>query len=985
MSSWKSWNLQTWNARLLAYLFGRDEHDSAVVVLLVTADVLARVTTDPLASPDDVRDFFVEAVRTGIRHSRSLLEDASNYEGWPGPPPRERHPRFVAHLLLTCIAASESSEELRDEGSFVLRLRELTGDQLPEHSLSMLPRLWEHLSAWLESNRQDYRALHLPDPGNFTRIGYTVRLAFPDRRDQRQLSELLDRSGLAGHEPPVGSVLSLVSAARADFRRPFLAAFDEFRRLFETCSVKSARRLVEHRFWAAVREAALRGRGQMVVTDPAVRLTLMCEERGDELALFVTAQGPIESREFSSLELPIAYSDWRFALVPSGIEEIDGDGLDQVAREALAGKLRLPRISSHIDQGFLPFVVGAHGLMELAAQDQLGDVTVALIRSELLEDFLRIFARGANSTSTSYPGWVRVDGMDLHGVAIEELNGTSLARTWILQESLLPTCIRVVGGVRADDGWLGTREVLPHITAAKASNLELQGAGGRESLIKRSSGWELPSRDIEGEFNLVASFADEDTEQRKIRFYATPASEDFKPCAEPDAWIVEGLGSTVKLTDSTPFLSLPADRDHEDCTERLAYLGPDVGLFVRSRQHATWIIRHFAGKWMGALGPRAGERTLPVSQVVDAHARRRWRKMLFESVPSCSDAEFARARGQVKRGAASHPRLPRIEMGQPVPDLTALTFPTPVDATDRLVRILAGRASTRAGIDWHDWRELTKRTLGVESHGLAALTRAWMEAGLIDVGSYARWRHRSIFARKPQLVGFRVGEGYGATLTGLALSTTRNHLQRAAEQAGAFVEERRSISSLVPVTLSLRLENAQALVELGRTCGLSVCWLDFEAVSQATLTYHDPTSPPPSHYDAVAWPRWSLTADAPAGLVVEHRVRRDRPDFWLVARGDLRVWTYDLNVARSWGASMLAAPIVSPADETYIEAAHAYLPLPLARVVALVGAGRAGPTASGNYRYPLGSVRLCEQVLDIVARTFDPTRLTAVPSQRATG
>jgi hypothetical protein len=47
-----------------------------------------------------------------------------------------------------------------------------------------------------------FRPLLLPNPGSLTRIGYTVKLAFPDRRDQKQLSELLGRAGLLGHEPP---------------------------------------------------------------------------------------------------------------------------------------------------------------------------------------------------------------------------------------------------------------------------------------------------------------------------------------------------------------------------------------------------------------------------------------------------------------------------------------------------------------------------------------------------------------------------------------------------------------------------------------------------------------------------------------------------------------------------------------------------------------------------------------------------------------
>jgi hypothetical protein len=126
--------------------------------------------------------------------------------------------------------ASKSSDELGDEASFISRLRDLTQDQLPDHSLQMLPRRWENLADWLAATPRKFRPLLLPNPGSLTRIGYTVKLAFPDRRDQKQLSELLDRAGLSGHEPPAGRVLTLVGSQRTRFRPSFLQAFDEFRR-----------------------------------------------------------------------------------------------------------------------------------------------------------------------------------------------------------------------------------------------------------------------------------------------------------------------------------------------------------------------------------------------------------------------------------------------------------------------------------------------------------------------------------------------------------------------------------------------------------------------------------------------------------------------------------------------------------------------------------------------------------------------------------
>jgi hypothetical protein len=558
MTGWRKWNLRDWNEEMLAHFFRRrDEQSSPVVVLLVTADELARTTRDAGSNADEVRNAFVDVVRAAIRHSGSLLEDASNYEAWPGPPRSESIPRFIAHLLFMCIAASESSDNLGDEGSFVSRLRELSDDQLPDSSLQMLPQLWEHLASWLVANEEKYRRLHLPRPGIFTRIGYTIKLAFPDRRDQRQLSDLLDRAALSGHEPPVGRVLSLVAGERSRFRPSFVSAFDEFRRIYETSSLHIAPRLVEHRFWAAVREASLRGRGQTGVIDLSVRVSLLCEEQDDRLALFVAAEERGESRDCAFVELPVRYGEWRFALVPSGVETIEPEQLDKITRAVLASDLRLPRVSSHVEQGVLPFVLSPHGLMELASHDQLFEVTAVLVRERLLPDFLRFFGEGASTRTSSYAGWVQVHDPVLRAVPCEELDGSTLSRVWSLQKSLVPITIRIAGGIRADDGWLGAQEVLPHVIAPGASSVVLEGAEGRDVLLERDSDvWRLPCRDITRDFVLLASHEGDAQERRALRFHATPATEKFKAASEPDAWIVEGLGGTGTLSSSLPFTTV---------------------------------------------------------------------------------------------------------------------------------------------------------------------------------------------------------------------------------------------------------------------------------------------------------------------------------------------------------------------------------------------------------------------------------------------
>jgi hypothetical protein len=88
-------------------------------------------------------------------------------------------------------------------------------------------------------------------------------------------------------------------------------------------------------------------------------------------------------------------------------------------------------------------------------------------------------------------------------------------------------------------------------------------------------------------------------------------------------------------------------------------------------------------------------------------------------------------------------------------------------------------------------------------------------------------------------------------------------------------------------------------------------------------------------------------------VLVEHHMRRDRPDFWTASLDGRGIWSYDLNIARGWAAALLGEPLVSAQGEHFLDAHHAFLPLPLARVVSALGGGLSGPI-DGKYRYVTG-------------------------------
>jgi hypothetical protein len=260
-----------------------------------------------------------------------------------------------------------------------------------------------------------------------------------------------------------------------------------------------------------------------------------------------------------------------------------------------------------------------------------------------------------------------------------------------------------------------------------------------------------------------------------------------------------------------------------------------------------------------------------------------------------------------------------------------------------------------------------------------------MEAGLIDVASSARWWYRAVFARSPRLVAFRVGEHFGATLSGLALPTTIEEVRRTVVRNGGLVEERCSVSPLVPSTITLRASNAAAVEEVGRACRIGLYWLDVGALTRDNGNRHDGTSAPPEHYErASRWFHWSLKAGEYPNVFVEHRMRPDRPDYWVVSGGGRRAWFYDLNVTRMWATALLNHPLVNVADDGSLEANHAFLPLPIARTVSILGSALAGPTGNG-YRYSPGTTQLRQLVLDVVTRTFNASRLPVSTDEQSAG
>lgn len=981
MSSWALWTLAQWNERLLKHFFGRRSVDDApVTTLLATQEELARATGDLSAQPEVVRDVFVDAVLRSVRRE-SLLDTAVDYYGYPGPPLDDAVPPFVSYLVFTCIAAAESSDELASEGSFVARLRVLSKHQLPESSIHHLPRLWENLAAWLArpDNLARYRPLKLPDPGGLTRIGYTTKLAFPYRRDQRELADLLDREGLLGHEPPVGKVLALVVRERARFFRRFKDAFDEFRQQYAAGAGQDSSRLLDHRFWSAVREAALLGRGRGEDVTLQGRAQLLAEVQDDQLEILVVTDMATDTRDaLSSVELPVSYGPWKYALLEKrDAASLDGASIARAANALLALEHRVQPVSAAIEQGVLAFVETNHGLLELASREHLKLAEFALVRKDLEGDLVRICGRATTKVApTRYKGWVQIYGLDLSPRESEQIEASDLRRVWMLHQSVSRVSVVLTGGIPVEDGWLGLRGLLPRVRAANAATVVLQQEEREHALSRLGNDeWALPDRDFAGACTIELVSKSGEHATRQLRFALAPSLEEFKEPSDRDAWIAEGVGGTYAASQGSPFNARqPADAEH--LAERLFYLGANIGEFVDGESRAAWVVTEFAKK---RVARRGGQTTTPVEQSSDAGDRRRWKRLLFRSDPDPADAQFIEQRRAVKQfgagGLPEHEGKTEDVLAAAPSDVPSPPFPE----VERLVSAVAARANSKCGLSWQEWSELVQAILRVDPVRVDSITRAWQETGALDVLSSNRWRHRGVFACRPRLATFASGSRIGATLIGLALPSTRASLLRVARRSGAQVEERFSCSPLVAPTLTIRARSISILEEISRATPAPVVFIDHELSRLQGLCTHNVSSSAPVAYQwKTPWTHWSLaTHETPAGVTVDHWKRDDRPGYWLVTTHQAQVWSYDLNVARLWATRMTGSePLISAGDRV-LEAHHAYLPLPIARLVSAFAPIVQGPEPAHQwrYRYHFNTSELRAAVQQTLSSAFDVRRL----------
>ena len=322
-NSWQSWNRDEWNEALFLYFFyDSDGEDNPVHRISVTPDELSKIVSDFGADTYDIQNAFLGVIRTSSHiefNHRLSSYDISPGIGWDG----EEIPPFFIELAFSCLVASPPDGEIRNIGDFRNRLALLLDheESVANYPLSTLAPLWRAFSRWLDVRRaagDPYRRLILPHLDHRVRIGYSINLAFPSRKDLIILTEILLNGGIED-DPPIPTVFDLVGSAIRKFSAGFRKAYDEFRAAFRSRETN----LEIYPFWGAVREAVAStvndkidqdgvGRSLKLVIEPGGVVLLLSTERGDVVRNevdFVEADTPYG--EFGSVlcQGPVSYTD----------------------------------------------------------------------------------------------------------------------------------------------------------------------------------------------------------------------------------------------------------------------------------------------------------------------------------------------------------------------------------------------------------------------------------------------------------------------------------------------------------------------------------------------------------------------------------------------------------------------------------------------------------------------------------------------------
>lgn len=908
--TWQCWREDDWNKHLLHHFFGFADIDRPVSCLSVCPEELAASFGLP-SSDETPFQAFIQIVCRPVREFNRALSVAHLPPDWQSM----ECPPFLIFLLFSCHVAS-AQEETASEGQFRKRLAQLLGHAPgTQYPLRDLTRLWEELRDWIERKRMQgdpFRPLVLPELG-FRLIGYSLQLAFPERRDKRRLQRLLRAQGFTGI-PPIQEIIEFIGSHISLFREGFVSAYDDFRKAYSA----GAGGLERHRFWSAIiqnirdfeheGEKGRRGLSPRLFaefgSDMSLELYLACRnwnwEGEPSLSLL---QSDALQGDLSSV---VALNGNGVAGINNAIELLLCSGFEKAFPGVIGRNLQVA-----VREGILIFVRNEDGLWELSCNRPAHGSMYLLVHDDLVESFCKTIPHTARSRlamfRSVYANWHEVHGLNAgdlpYSAQMAGLNVRCLRQTIPLQQICLEDGI-CFGNERA---YLGLKDVMPTVRFTKGCQISVAGSTrpGEKTLLipetEESERYLFPgsffrNRRVEGGFVIQAEHGETVLAQRRVLFSADVYQLIYGYPANPSNWLIEsGLSDVSEVRTSTipyhgSYLTVP----QEDTSRNRADGQPEIAVL---------------------------------------------RSSIKQAVTCCS---------QEPEIYLSHELCPRAR-----------------DFFDALAA-LSFRVS---GMGEMDLYAMTTQFLGDELPGGRAepLIRAWQEIGLIDRLMNRRWRVARYFARSPALLLKNERGSFVATLIGLAPSVLLQRLDGLARTLGLERVDGTSPSPWIPPPCSFVGQSLDAITRFAKETGLALVQMPGlrEFIVPAARAFSRQDVPINYERDAVwCWSRCCFTRAADREAISLFRCRRtppDRPDYYLIeSEGVPLLYSY----SKIW--ALLAGHLLrgtfpfelTPGGSLISRVpSNCYLPLPVGRLGYALGAAPGpvqidGKSTGYAYRFP---------------------------------
>ena len=256
------------------------------------------------------------------------------------------------------------------------------------------------------------------------------------------------------------------------------------------------------------------------------------------------------------------------------------------------------------------------------------------------------------------------------------------------------------------------------------------------------------------------------------------------------------------------------------------------------------------------------------------------------------------------------------------------------------------------------------------------VVRGWAESGAIDLLQRQDGRRTVVMVRKPRFVVFRRGPKYFGTLLGLLPRSLESELKREAKLLRVNLSWRRPGNRFQPSAALVSATSRERIQELSGRLGYAnlefLDWSDSTKLpDHLQVTGNIIQDDPPLGYEREA--QWCTThlafrrkPESTGEIVVERRGQGKRAPIYVVLdHGNPVGWSYSRTWALLDASERRQQPPFALTSDGVLRVpgrSPLHLPLPLARLCAVVGMGLPGPELEEHgsqidvraYVYPFG-------------------------------